>query len=93
MMSSDSEKSSLPETCIKCSISWITCLPLDTQLLLNGQMWKCISSAIVRASLNVVVCDTTRQYLNFGGPYLSLSLSFSIYYTSNLTQSTFSKQV
>ena len=57
---------------------------------------KSLSSAIVGASLNVVVvCDTTGQYLNLVEPDSLLSLSFWIYDTvdSKLTQTTFSKHV
>ena len=45
-MSLDCKRASLPEICIKCPISWMTCLPRDTQLggsverLVEATIWK-----------------------------------------------------
>ena len=98
-MSLDSERLFHPETCMKCRISWIMCLPRDTQLgtsverLIGGSDLK-ISSATCWYILEVVDdYHNMGQYLNLVGPEFPLSFSFSFYDPSNLARTTFWRQV
>ena len=98
MMPLDSERSSLPETCIKCPLSWITWLPRGRQLftsvehLVAGSDLKGYLPAICWDILEVVDDHyNIGQYLNLDGPEFSSSFSFDD--RSNLAKTTFWRQV
>ena len=108
MMYLDSERSSFPETCMNCPISWITWLPRGRQLatsvehLVQGSDLKGslifrdlkISSAICLGIFEVVDdYYNMGQYLNLAGPEFSLPLSFSFYDFSNLAKTIFWRQM